>query len=72
MINWDPDAKTVLSNEEVIYNEENAQLYYLFYKLEGSNEITIATQRPETIMADVAVAVYIPVIQDIKHAWSLK
>ena len=59
MINWDPDAKTVLSNEEVIYYEENAQLFYLFYKLEGSNEgITIATQRPETIMADVAVAVH--------------
>ena len=33
MINWDPDAKTVLSNEEVIYYEENAQLFYLFYKI---------------------------------------
>ncbi|AEE48000.1 valine--tRNA ligase [Haliscomenobacter hydrossis] len=58
--NWDPEAKTVLSNEEVIYSEENAQLFHLRYALEGdaSQGIVIATQRPETIMADVAVAVH--------------
>jgi len=60
MTNWDPEAKTVLSNEEVIYGEENAQLFHLRYPLEGdsSQGIVIATQRPETIMADVAVAVH--------------
>jgi valyl-tRNA synthetase len=60
MINWDPEAKTVLSNEEVIYNEENAQLFHLKYHLENDPEIfiVIATQRPETIMADAAVAVH--------------
>ncbi len=59
MVNWDAEAKTVLSNEEVIYGEEQAQLYYVFYAVEGAeNEgITIATQRPETIMGDAAVAV---------------
>ncbi|MBV6440383.1 MAG: valine--tRNA ligase [Haliscomenobacteraceae bacterium CHB4] len=59
MVNWDPEAKTVLSNEEVLYNEENAQLFHIRYLLEDSDSegITIATQRPETIFADVAVAV---------------
>lgn len=59
MVNWDPEAKTVLSNEEVLYNEEQAQLFYIKYLLEGSDNegIVIATQRPETIFADVAVAV---------------
>ncbi len=60
MINWDPQAQTVLSNEEVIYGEENARLFKLKYVLEDDNSkyITISTQRPETIMADVAVAVH--------------
>jgi valyl-tRNA synthetase len=60
MVNWDPEAKTVLSNEEVIHHEEQARLYHLRYTLEGNeNEsIVIATQRPETIFADVAVAVH--------------
>ncbi len=69
MVNWDCEAKTVLSNEEVIYNEEQAQLFYVKYFLEGESPsplgrageglegVTIATQRPETIMADAAVAV---------------
>ena len=58
MVNWDPEALTVLSNEEVIYFEENAQLFHLHYRLEGGEEgVVIATQRPETIFADVAVAV---------------
>jgi len=58
MVNWDPEAQTVLSNEEVIYKEEQAQLYHITYKFEnGTGGITIATQRPETIFADVAIAV---------------
>ncbi|MCI1266948.1 MAG: class I tRNA ligase family protein, partial [Saprospiraceae bacterium] len=59
MVNWDPEAKTVLSNEEVLHKEESAQLFYIRYYVEGSQDeyITIATQRPETIMADSAVAV---------------
>jgi valyl-tRNA synthetase len=67
MVNWDCEAKTVLSNEEVIHGEEQAQLFYVKYFLEGSNTdgtsrdsregVTIATQRPETIMADTALAV---------------
>ncbi len=60
MVNWDPEAQTVLSNEEVLYSEENAMLYHVQYLIEGTeNEyVTIATQRPETIMADAAVAVH--------------
>jgi valyl-tRNA synthetase len=60
MTNWDPEAKTVLSNEEVIYREENAQLFHLRYPLADNpgEGIVIATQRPETIMADVAIAVH--------------
>ncbi len=59
MVNWDPEAKTVLSNEEVIYGEEHSTLYYVSYPIEGrpGKFITIATQRPETIMGDTAVAV---------------
>jgi valyl-tRNA synthetase len=59
MVNWDPEAKTVLSNEEVIYNSERANLYYVSYKIEGSDEsIIIATTRPETILGDSAIAVH--------------
>ena len=60
MTNWDPAAQTVLSNEEVIYKDENSQLFHLKYFLEGSDSegIIIATQRPETIMADTAIAVH--------------
>jgi valyl-tRNA synthetase len=60
MVNWDPEAKTVLSNEEVIHGEEDAMLYHVRYKVEGAEDewVTIATQRPETIMADAAVAVH--------------
>lgn len=59
MTNWDPEAQTVLSNEEVIYGEENAQLFHIRYDIEGEpgKGIVIATQRPETIMADAAIAV---------------
>ena len=58
MVNWDPEALTVLSNEEVIYSEENSNLYHIHYpQVDGSPGIVIATQRPETIFADVAVCV---------------
>jgi len=59
MVNWDPQAQTVLSNEEVLHNEENGRLYSVRYKLEGSDDhITIATTRPETILGDTAIAVH--------------
>ena len=58
MVNWDPEAKTTLSDEEVIYKEQNGKLYYLIYKVEDSDEyLTVATTRPETIFGDVAVCV---------------
>jgi len=58
MINWDPQAKTTLSNEEVIYHEEKNTMYYVKYMVKGSdNFIPVATVRPETIMGDVAVCV---------------
>ncbi|MGE0589874.1 MAG: valine--tRNA ligase [Cyclobacteriaceae bacterium] len=61
MINWDVEAKTALSNEEVIYAEEGEKstLYSVRYKVKGSGDkwVTIATQRPETIMGDTAIAV---------------
>lgn len=59
MVNWDPEALTVLSNEEVLYSEEQSNLYYIRYAIANSSDqgIVIATQRPETIFADVAIAV---------------
>lgn len=60
MVNWDCEAQTTISNEEVIYNEagEQAILYHVNYQLKDSDTyITIATQRPETIMGDTAIAV---------------
>jgi valyl-tRNA synthetase len=58
MINWDPAAETALSDEEVEYRDLQGKLYYIRYKVAGSDEyITIATQRPETIMGDTAVCV---------------
>ena len=60
MVNWDPSAKTVLSNEEVIYEEEKTTLYKVRYKIAGTADewITIATTRPETILGDTAIAVH--------------
>ena len=59
MVNWDPQAQTVLSNEEVLYEEEQSNLYHLSYKIDGTNDsITIATTRPETILGDSAIAVH--------------
>jgi len=58
MINWDPVAQTALSDEEVEYRDIQGALYYVKYRIEGTEEyITIATQRPETIMGDTAVCV---------------
>ncbi|HVW62541.1 MAG TPA: valine--tRNA ligase [Puia sp.] len=65
MINWDPLAKTALSDEEVEYKEEQGVLYYVQYKIVNADgtpysaapSLTIATQRPETIMGDTAVCV---------------
>ena len=59
MVNWDPQAQTVLSNEEVLYEDEMTQLYHVRYQIEGTDEhVTIATTRPETIMGDSAIAVH--------------
>lgn len=58
MVNWDPQAKTAVSDEEVIYTEENSKLYYINYPIEGNNDfVQIATTRPETILGDTAVCV---------------
>ncbi len=58
MVNWDPEAKTTLSDEEVIYQEKQAKLYYINYKIEGLDEqICIATTRPETIFGDTAICI---------------
>ncbi len=59
MVNWDPEAKTTLSDEEVIYEEKQGQLYYLTYAIEGTNNfLTIATTRPETILGDTAICIH--------------
>ncbi|TGE20073.1 valine--tRNA ligase [Hymenobacter elongatus] len=59
MVNWDPQGRTAISDEEVIAKDTLAKMYYLRYAVVGQEDqfITIATSRPETIMADVAVAV---------------
>ncbi len=58
MVNWDPEAKTTLSDEEVIYEEKQGLLYYIKYQVEGTNEsLTIATTRPETIFGDTAICI---------------
>ena len=58
MINWDPAAKTALSDEEVEYREVQSKLYYIQYQLDGQEgAITIATTRPETILGDTAICV---------------
>jgi valyl-tRNA synthetase len=58
MVNWDPQAKTVVSDEEVIYKEVQSKLYHINYKIQGEEGfVTIATTRPETILGDTAVCV---------------
>ncbi|MEO9953402.1 valine--tRNA ligase [Nonlabens sp.] len=59
MVNWDPEAKTTLSDEEVIYEERNGHLYHLKYQIKGSEDfVSIATTRPETILGDAAICVH--------------
>lgn len=58
MVNWDPEAKTTLSDEEVDYIEKQGKLYYINYKIEGSDDVlTIATTRPETLLGDTAICI---------------
>ncbi|MCO6148742.1 valine--tRNA ligase [Flavobacterium sp. NRK1] len=58
MVNWDPEAKTTLSDEEVIYEERQGKLYHLKYQIEGSQDfIVVATTRPETILGDTAICI---------------
>jgi valyl-tRNA synthetase len=68
MVNWDPAGKTALSDDEVIHKEVSSKLYHIRYQIEGSNDefLTIATVRPETIMADTAICVN-PNDQRYKH-----
>jgi len=58
IINWDPEAMTALSNEEVIYKEDEGAFYHLKYFIEGTDDyLEVATTRPETLFGDTAVAV---------------
>ncbi len=58
MVNWDPEAKTTLSDEEVIYEEQQGKLYFLKYKIVGSEDfLKVATTRPETIFGDSAICI---------------
>ena len=58
LVNWDPEAKTTLSDEEVIYEEQQGKLFFLKYKIEGSEDfLTVATTRPETIFGDTAICI---------------
>lgn len=60
MVNWDPKALTAVSDEEVVYKEEQSKLYYVRYKIEGTENdyVTIATTRPETILGDTAICMH--------------
>ncbi len=58
MVNWDPEAKTTLSDEEVIFEEQQGKLFYIKYKIQDSVEfLTVATTRPETIFGDTAICI---------------
>jgi valyl-tRNA synthetase len=58
MVNWDPKALTALSDEEVIFKEQQGKLFYLRYKIEGEDTYAVvATTRPETIMGDTAMCI---------------
>lgn len=58
MVNWDPKALTAISDEEVVYKEQQGKLYYLRYKIAGEDKYAIvATTRPETIMGDTAMCI---------------
>jgi valyl-tRNA synthetase len=59
MVNWDPEALTAVSDEEVLYKEVNSRLFFVRYKVAGTDDewLTIATTRPETILGDTAICV---------------
>lgn len=58
MVNWDPEAQTTLSDEEVIFEEQQGKLYYINYQIKGTDDtLTIATTRPETILGDTAICI---------------
>jgi valyl-tRNA synthetase len=58
MVNWDPEAKTTLSDEEVVFEEQQGKLYYIKYGIQGSSDfVTVATTRPETIFGDTAICI---------------
>ena len=58
MVNWDPQAQTTVSDEEVIHKEKSGLLFYVSYKIDGYDELlTIATTRPETILGDTAICI---------------
>lgn len=60
MVNWDPEAQTAVSDEEVIHKELNSKLYHVRYRIVGTEDewVTIATTRPETILGDTAICVH--------------
>ena len=67
MVNWDPQALTAVSDEEVVYKESHGKLFYLRYYVEGEDKyIVVATTRPETIMGDTAVCVH---PEDERYQW---
>ncbi len=67
MVNWDPQALTAVSDEEVIYKESHGKLFYLRYFVDGEDKyIVVATTRPETIMGDTAVCVH---PEDERYSW---
>ena len=58
MVNWDPQAQTTLSDEEVIHKEKSGSLYYILYEIDGHNDsLVVATTRPETILGDSAICI---------------
>ena len=58
MVNWDPEAKTTLSDEEVIFEEQQGKLFYIKYEIQGTSDfVTVATTRPETIFGDTAICI---------------
>ena len=68
MVNWDPQAQTALSDEEVVYKDEHSKLYYLKYRVaeEPERYAIVATTRPETIMGDTAMCIN---PNDPKNTW---
>ncbi len=68
MINWDPKAKTAISDEEIIHEEVQSKLYYVRYYIQGDKDkyIVVATTRPETIFGDTAVCIH---PEDERYQW---